>query len=427
MGGNTPALWKTLSFLSDVMVLVLNTRDPIELELVNALEAGFEARQRDLPKGRLLIVLHGEGSLSKKEMQEWKDRLSSTLEGSAPRIVEELVIVPSGEHASALQRMRLRVARKNDGVCQLADSETFPSLVKQVHRAFGGGNYNLLRPTSSSLPSLVVPPKTPSPIAKRPTVAESTATRAASAARTVSVDERQALEDLLSRANELLDGIQVAQESALLDSSKSGGGVVPINFAGKAQRVLSKIENSLRSTDKVAVPAATHQTVVAHVKSRVRVLYQQQLEALRDHYGKLYESALGKTAQKSWKDAATRTTERFRRAADHAIPASVRPGKIFEDLDLSYFRSVAESGLISDMMEATNIRQDTGDEEEEDDYLDDPSLARSASKRVAKWYEKLAARALVIGVNYVQGWLAWQGIKRAALLREQQMPKFPLF
>jgi hypothetical protein len=48
-------------------------------------------------------------------------------------------------------------------------------------------------------------------------------------------------------------------------------------------------------------------------------------------------------------------------------------------------------------------------------------------KRVARWYEKLAARALVLGVNYLQGWLAWQGIQRAALQRERNMPKFPLF
>jgi hypothetical protein len=427
MGGNSPPLWKTLSFLSDVVVLVLNTRNPIELELVNALEAGFQARQGDLPKGRLLIVLHGGGSLSKQELQEWKARLSSTLEGSAPRIVEELAIVPSSEYASALRKMQQRVARKHDGVCQLADSETFPSLVKQVHRAFGGGNSNLLKPAASSQDSLVVsPPSTPGSRARPVAFVGKAATPSVAA----QVDSRKALEDLISRANDLLDAVQIAQENVLLDSNKAGTAVHPINFAGKAQSALSKIEKSLRGSSEVdGISEVTYQTVVTHVKGRVRALYQQQLESLRDYYGKLYESALEKTARKSWKDAATKTTERFRKAAEQAVPALVRPGRLFEDGDLGYYRSMAESGLISDMMEATNIRQDAvaGDEDEDMDYDEDSSAVGPSPKRIAKWYEKLAARALVVGVNYVQGWLAWQGIKRAALLREQQMPKFPLF
>jgi hypothetical protein len=33
----------------------------------------------------------------------------------------------------------------------------------------------------------------------------------------------------------------------------------------------------------------------------------------------------------------------------------------------------------------------------------------------------------MVGVNYIQGWLAWQGIKKAAEQRDKDMPKFPLF
>ena len=43
------------------------------------------------------------------------------------------------------------------------------------------------------------------------------------------------------------------------------------------------------------------------------------------------------------------------------------------------------------------------------------------------WYKKLVARALMLGVNYGQGWLALQGIKRAARERDENLPKFPLF
>ena len=48
-------------------------------------------------------------------------------------------------------------------------------------------------------------------------------------------------------------------------------------------------------------------------------------------------------------------------------------------------------------------------------------------KGPAKWYEKIAARALVLGVNYLQGWLALQQLRKAAADRDKAMPKFPLF
>ena len=44
-----------------------------------------------------------------------------------------------------------------------------------------------------------------------------------------------------------------------------------------------------------------------------------------------------------------------------------------------------------------------------------------------KRYEKLAAKVMVFGIIYLQGWLAYQGIKKAAEDRDKMMPKFPLF
>jgi hypothetical protein len=100
-----------------------------------------------------------------------------------------------------------------------------------------------------------------------------------------------------------------------------------------------------------------------------------------------------------------------------------REGGIFRNMDLEYVGSM--QGLVSDMMEATESRQTLEDALAEDDS--EEIEGGSKPKRPAKWYEKLAARALVLSVNYLQGWLAWQGIKRAAIERDQNMPKFPLF
>lgn len=467
-GGNTPALWKTLSFLSDVLVLVLNTREPIELALVNALEAGFQARLKDMPKGRFLIVLHGDHT--PEEIREWKDRLSSTLEGSAPRIVDELSIVPAPDYATTLQQMKKRCFA-HPGVSQLADAETFPSLVQQVHRAFGGidpptrnlllvssedGDNALVRqpeqieqiepepeveapppavvataaPTPSSSTSTVakkatpaVPPAAPVVPAAAVTAAVAKPTAPATTRSTPRHDPELEVR-LLGMVNELCDQLQLLQENVWLDGNKAKGTTIrPINFAAQANPRLHRLAQAVLED---SVPDSVRTKVAAHLKGRLRTLYQQQLEALRDASGRRYEAALAKTVPAQWRKAATRTTDEFRKASERAVPTLLQPGQLWEDLDWNYYRSVAESGLISDMMQATDARQDPASLLDEMDD-DDDAVGSSSSKRLAKWYEKLAARALVLGVNYLQGWLAWQGIKRAALLREQQMPKFPLF
>jgi hypothetical protein len=87
----------------------------------------------------------------------------------------------------------------------------------------------------------------------------------------------------------------------------------------------------------------------------------------------------------------------------------------------------ALQGLIKDMMEATQLRKDEQSLAFEDYDDDDDAFELSGKRRVPKWLKKLAARGFALGVNYIQGWLAWQGIKRAALERDKNMPKFPLF
>jgi hypothetical protein len=98
-------------------------------------------------------------------------------------------------------------------------------------------------------------------------------------------------------------------------------------------------------------------------------------------------------------------------------------------------------GLLKDMMEATSLRDELDrnvaslnddNDDEYDDIDDDDHDEEGVSQRKkqggpAKWYTKLAARAVVFGVNYLQGWLALQGLRKAAAERDRTMPKFPLF
>ena len=129
------------------------------------------------------------------------------------------------------------------------------------------------------------------------------------------------------------------------------------------------------------------------------------------------------------KEAAEKSTEGFRVAAENAIPVILKDNAEWKEILGKFNYQSVLDGLIRDMLQSTSTFQN---EEEEwaninNDSTTEDSDVMYSERRVIKWYEKLAARILVLGVNYLQGWLAWQGIKRAAAQRDKMMPKFPIF
>lgn len=191
--------------------------------------------------------------------------------------------------------------------------------------------------------------------------------------------------------------------------------------------------------------------------SGLRHLFELQLQSLREYYGRRYEAVLdeilgsvsegGDTRSKEKQEAiltaaAQRAAEGFRAAAGNAMPLSCRKGGILENLEFGIAITRDLNGLMQDMIEATQSRQEleedwdnaaTGEAEAQNTY-EEGSVAnnggnetRRQRKGPAKWYEKIAARALVLGVNYLQGWLALQQLRKAAADRDKAMPKFPLF
>ena len=191
--------------------------------------------------------------------------------------------------------------------------------------------------------------------------------------------------------------------------------------------------------------------------SGVRHLFELQLQSLREYYGRRYEAVLdeildgtsegGESRSKEKQEAiltaaAQRAAEGFRTAAGNAMPSSCLDGGKLESLDFSIIITRDLNGLMHDMIEATQSRQEleedwdnaaTGEveakkyEEEGSDDNDGGKQTRRQRKGPAKWYEKIASRALVLGVNYLQGWLALQQLRKAAADRDKAMPKFPLF
>jgi hypothetical protein len=220
-------------------------------------------------------------------------------------------------------------------------------------------------------------------------------------------------ENVLVEVMKDLQDLESQQEDVWLHSDT----MVPmLQFGSTATAILTKASQAMGDSPTM-LQSQSFQMVI----DKLRDLYHNQLNLLREHYGRKYESMLEELPpddSTKHADVAARITESFRTAAIHAIPQQCQEGRNLFNADFSYLSTL--NGLLTDMMEATTLRS-------MDDDNDDTIEDEDASDKPIKWYTKLAARALMVGINYFQGWLAWQGIKRAADRRDRDMPKFPLF
>lgn len=462
---NTPSLWESLAVASDCLVLVVTASESslassvsLDPSLVQALRRGLE-RRRDAhkPAGRLWVALlprqqSQSQSLNPVAWEEWKERmvqadLAAVVTDSLVQSVELVQLEDyHGKNTLNVQTLAGMVVDDNNNAAaaatfetaNLVDAAAFSVMLQQVHESLGGdSDAVLLQPAvpvevlgaavdgtdteekeedklqdtpQDTAPAITV---TKQPVKYHTTTPESVegSTTAASAATTQGV---------LETVHRQLDDLETQQEQVWLDPV----GSMPVDFSTKANAILQQVHNALELN--VNVDSILRQKVVAQVGDRLQILYQQQTQSLRDHFGRLYESALDSSQNaKEWSNAAAAVTDQFRKAAQQAVPVQARQGGVFRDMDLQYLGSL--QGLVADMMEATESRQSLEDALAEHDVDESDAANGEKAKRPSKWYEKLAARAVVLGVNYFQGWLAWQGIKRAAIERDRNMPKFPLF
>lgn len=192
------------------------------------------------------------------------------------------------------------------------------------------------------------------------------------------------------------------------------------------------------------------------VELRIHRLFHLYLQSLRDYFGRYYEFLINESVSSKESDWNLRTRkvawlveERFTKAALIAIPQICRhPGGELSD-EFSRLFDCAEvfRGLQEDVEEITaahNIDQsewkDLMDENEEEEstvtILPSRIGLRQLIKRMkakiqrrgpGRWYERLAAKVVVLSVNYVQGWIVLRALRREAEKRDMEMPKFPLF
>lgn len=456
---NTPQLWESLAVMSDMMVVVvhessLTTTSSIDPTLVQGIRSGLLRRifQSNLSKGRLLVVVVNDNdgvatdsmTTQGNEWDNWKDRMVTVDLASvmSETLLETIEFVPVTRMRQVLADYLLEVSaddRNNDHMAgrtaDVVDAKAFSAVLQQVYESVGGTEEVLLQEQvqdgqESLIPDQQVDHAMETLTFKRPETSvapvetEAPAPKLDTAAAVVTNTDKDTdkdatpalslVESALQSAQAQLDDLEAQQEQVWLDN-----GALPLEFSTKANSILETLDKALAH-----VPDSLRERVTHQVGDRLRRLYQQQVQSLRDHFGRMYETALDHSDDADqWSSAAAKVTDRFRKAAQEAVPKLAREGGIFRNIDLEYVGSM--QGLVSDMMEATESRQTLEDALAEDES--EQIEGGSKPKRPAKWYEKLAARALVLSVNYLQGWLAWQGIKRAAIERDQNMPKFPLF
>ena len=262
-------------------------------------------------------------------------------------------------------------------------------------------------------------------------------------------DNEEIVGDLIGMAYRRLEDLEEKMQELVLDQSSNH--MPLLEFGSIVQDILQTAEKQLMG--ERGMDDSFRRGLMKGIVDEVQRLYKDQLQALRNHYGQRYESILDEEPEdgipndeikeRKWAIGAEHMTQAFLAAALNAVPAmyqtDLKDGKngIKTKSQVSFDHVDALQGLIQDMIESTERRKDeqdvatmlVADEKEEESSTDSASTSarRLRLPKLPKWLERLAARAFVFGVNYVQGWLAWQGIKRAALERDRNQPKFPLF
>lgn len=385
-------LWNTLALLSDLLIVVVESPDPypnIPSDCIQALVDGLRQRVHGagLPKGRLLILWNH--LATPDVLATWKGHLddSARLSTSLSSDLLQLFFISSGNSfQEALQDVTWDSLQAH-GISQILknDVEAFAPLFQRIFHTKGGMQEESLleKQVSRSL----FPP------------------------RLTKVTEISPFDQVVSEtALSALLLLQSKQEEACLDSESP-----LLDFSSLVDPILDIFAKDL---SLVSSPQA-QRVIEKQVSEKLARLYDQHLRSLRDYFGTMYESLLEENIQQTghWPEFSRIVKNAFEERATDAVPTMVRENGIFQHWKFDYRKAM--EGLLQDMVEINELRKQDGDEQL---IFEEPE-----KRRIPKWAEQLGARALMFGVNYVQGWLALQGIRQAALERERNLPKFPLF
>ena len=302
--------------------------------------------------------------------------------------------------------------------------------------------------------------------------------------RPVSTDLKRKVESLMAMAfvdaEELLLEMEEKMDSAILDIDEVDAtkGIPMPDFGSDADTIVGTISASFADAllDTQDEPSGSNieyvnEQMIEALKQVVGTgicrLFHNHLQNLRDYFGQQYETVMddiplvddGMSSEKDkyeWNqqrlEATRQAEEGFRKAAFGSIPQICQhpDGKLCNEMVGMFSCVEALRGLLEDIYDVTVSRG--LDLEEWEDIMStglekDTSINEGSSpnsrvglrqviknikakvqkRGAAKWYERWALKALVIGINYVQGYIVLQSLRREARKRDREMPKFPLF
>jgi hypothetical protein len=246
-----------------------------------------------------------------------------------------------------------------------------------------------------------------------------------------------------------LDDLFQSLEDANLDSSDVDVAIEFDNLQARATSIIHRMDvlqhqtkwwkfvwQALDNETLVrTINTSTHQAVNERLE-RLVAAYRDYLEDLREVCGNwYYHIVLRGPLQGKLSD--TKAIPSLVAARLFQETAACPPLSIIQSLPMgqSLLQVYADSleGFLSDLQTMTEDYDLQREQEEmtrsmlRPDNHDESSVHRLFDRiTVPPWMIRLAPRILVLGVNYLQGWWAWQSVQRAALEREDAMPKFPI-
>lgn len=386
-------LWNTLALLSDLLIVVVESPDSnpnIPSDCIQALVDGFRQRLHaaGLPKGRLIVLWNH--LATPEELAAWKEHLDDSGSLSSflsPDLLQLFFLASGNSFQEALQDATWDSSSQAHGISHFLknDVEAFAPLLHRVFQTKGGMQEESL--LEKQVTRSLFPPR----LTKQPELSSFD----------LAVRETAMAALLL---------LQSKQEEACLDSESP-----LLDFSSLVNPILDILAKDL---NLVSSPQAKR-IIEGQLSDKLARLYEQHVRTLRDYFGTMYEDLLDENIQKTthWPEFARIVKSAFVERATDAIPVMAQESGVFHHWGLDHRK--ATEGLGQDMIEITELRKPEDDEQ---------LLAEETEeRRIPKWAEQLGARALMFAVNYVQGWLALQGIRQAALERERNLPKFPLF
>lgn len=414
------ALWETLFRLSHVVEI---SQPRFSSHFAHIVQRALQNRRQIVePQEPIILVLHADS-------EEHRIQLALDWDGIAPDLVGDFwILIPDKFPPSVLPGDMLTISSKPP--LTFIDRSSFPVLLQKVYQALGGqsehglvvsmaedsmlsSNDNSALITSAAVASsrkeVATRDISPHPLnhvetckmekkdVNQPDFPESAIVTTSKDG--FGDDDQQG--QLMERIDLQLDEFQSNTEANWMDASR-----LPMDFGHKVTPIVNEL-HSLESSSPF------YKSTV----QRLIDLHGQHLQVLRDHYGYMYETMLDRnpTNNHQWQRMQAKLMEQFAFAAMVDLP-----------VDVSQDIASTMKGLKDDFAALTDQRLDDSlvGNDDDDDEQTPVSLKRAKLK---KWAKKLGSRLLMLGINYLQGWLAYQGIKRNALERERDLPKFPLF